>query len=82
MRVNLSIFRDAASDWRSTVKRQTDGKYMNRKFLAAVATILTLGGSAVSMGFVQALELAPFAILILGLGALVSARTRNESIQN
>ena len=55
---------------------------MNRKFLAAVATILTLGGSAVSMGFVQVLELAPFAILILGLGALVSARTRNESIQN
>jgi hypothetical protein len=52
---------------------------MNRKSIAAIATLVATVGSVVAMGLVSALELAPFALLILGLGALISARTRNES---
>lgn len=53
---------------------------MNKKIGMALAILVALGGSVLSMGVLPALELAPFAITILGFGALISARSRNESV--
>jgi hypothetical protein len=52
---------------------------MSRKNWMALAVILALGSSVVSVGIDPALKLAPFAIALLGLGALISARMRNQS---
>ena len=52
---------------------------MSRKVWIALAVVVALGSSVVSVGMVPALEMAPFAIALLGLGALVSARLRNQS---
>lgn len=52
---------------------------MNRKVWIALAVVVAIGGSVISMGIVPALEMAPFAIALLGFSALILARLSNQS---